>query len=120
MATDEPTQGTPTRGLASANALAADLERIVTCPSRRRTPGGGFPAHRPVEAQPGAPFGPTQDDHVARHGTPSRGRKLRSMPLWPATRQPRIRLIASTNIPGSRASNRGQVPARGVTADLRH
>ncbi len=29
MATDEPTQSTPTRGLASANALAADLERIV-------------------------------------------------------------------------------------------
>src|SRR5664280_1016625 len=91
MATDEPTQGTPTRGLASANALAADLERIVTCPSRRRTPGGGFPAHRPVEAQPGATFGPTQDDHVARHGTAS---------------QRRIRLIASINIPGSRASNR--------------
>ncbi len=29
MATDEPTQGTPTRGLASVNALAADIERIV-------------------------------------------------------------------------------------------
>jgi DNA-binding MarR family transcriptional regulator len=29
MATDVPTQGTPTRALASVNALAADLERIV-------------------------------------------------------------------------------------------
>jgi len=29
MATDVPTQGTPTRDLASVNALAADLEKIV-------------------------------------------------------------------------------------------
>ena len=29
MATVVPTQGTPTRGLASANAIAVDLERIV-------------------------------------------------------------------------------------------
>jgi hypothetical protein len=27
------------------------------------------------QAQPGAPSGPTRDDHLARHGTPSRGRR---------------------------------------------